>query len=57
MPAPRCNFAKLYINDVYFGLYNNTEDVDRPLLEEAFAVVREAAWYVFIRVLVGLLCG
>ena len=27
------------------------EDINGSLLEEAFAVVREAAWYVFIRIL------
>jgi len=36
MPAPKCNFAKLYVNGEYIGLYNNTEDVDKLLLEEAF---------------------
>ncbi len=36
MPAPRCNFAKLYINGEYMGLYNNTQAVDDILVEEAF---------------------
>ena len=36
MPVPRCNFAKLYVNDEYIGLYNNTQAVDKILLEEAF---------------------
>lgn len=36
MPAPRCNFAKLYVNDQFIGLYNNTQAVDDLLLEEAF---------------------
>ena len=36
MPAPKCNFAKLYVNEEYIGLYNNTEDVDKPFLEESF---------------------
>ncbi len=36
MPAPRCNFAKLYVNDQYIGLYNNTQAVDDELLEQAF---------------------
>ena len=36
MPAPRCNFAKLYVNDEYIGLYNNTQAVDKVLLEESF---------------------
>ncbi len=36
MPAPRCNFAKLYVNEEYIGLYNNTQAVDEILVEEAF---------------------
>lgn len=37
MPAPKCNFAKLYINDEYIGLYNNTQAVDDVLLESYFS--------------------
>ena len=36
MPAPRANFAKLYINDQYFGLYNSTESVDGNFLKRYF---------------------
>lgn len=36
MPAPRANFAKLYINEQYIGLYNNTESVDEPFLKTHF---------------------
>lgn len=36
MPAPMANFAKLYVNDVYIGLYNNTQAVDKILIEDAF---------------------
>ena len=36
MPAPLCNFAKLYVNDEYIGLYNNTQAVDEVLVKEAF---------------------
>lgn len=36
MPASRCNFAKLYINGEYLGLYNNTQSVDDVFLEEHF---------------------
>ena len=32
MPAPRANFAKLYINGEYLGLYNNTESIDKSFL-------------------------
>jgi hypothetical protein len=36
MPAPKCNFAKLYVNDEYLGLYNNTESIDDRFLKEHF---------------------
>lgn len=36
MPAPRANFAKVYVNDEYLGLYNLTESVDDDLLEKFF---------------------
>ena len=36
MPASRCNFAKLYVNDTFYGLYINTESVDKEFLEEHF---------------------
>jgi hypothetical protein len=36
MPAPKANFASLYINDAYIGLYSNTESIDTPLLKRYF---------------------
>lgn len=36
MPAPRANFAKIYVNDAYLGLYNCTESVDDKFLENYF---------------------
>ncbi|MCI5083327.1 MAG: CotH kinase family protein [Saprospiraceae bacterium] len=36
MFAPRANFAKVYVNDEYLGLYNNTESVDKMFLKESF---------------------
>lgn len=36
MPAPRANFAKVYVNDQYIGLYNNTESVEEEFLEQYF---------------------
>ena len=36
MPAPQCNFAKLYVNGEYLGLYNNTESIDDVFLEKHF---------------------
>ena len=36
MPAPEANYAKLYINGEYMGLYNNTESIDDRFLNEYF---------------------
>jgi spore coat protein CotH len=36
MPAPRANYVKLYVNDKYLGLYNNSESVDKRFLKENF---------------------
>lgn len=36
MPAPRANFAKVYVNDEYFGLYNSTESIDSHFLIDRF---------------------
>lgn len=36
MPAPRANFAKVFVNGVYMGLYNSTESVEDDLLEKYF---------------------
>ena len=36
MPAPKANFVKLYINDEYFGFYNNTESTDKHFLKKNF---------------------
>ncbi len=34
MPASRANFAKLYINDEYWGLFVNIEPIDRNFLQD-----------------------
>jgi CotH protein len=36
MPTPRANYVKLYVNDEYLGLYNNSESVDNDFLKEHF---------------------
>lgn len=36
MPTPRANFAKLYINGRFHGLYNNSESVDNDFLKKHF---------------------
>lgn len=36
MPTPRANFAKLYINDEYIGLYNSAENIDGMFLSNHF---------------------
>ena len=32
MPSSRANYAKVYINDEYWGLYVNVESVDKDML-------------------------
>ena len=36
MPASQCNFAKLYINDVYWGVYTNVESVNKDFASKHF---------------------
>ena len=36
MPAPKANFARLYINDTYWGLYTNVESIEEDFLENHF---------------------
>ncbi|RMG82236.1 MAG: hypothetical protein D6714_11660 [Bacteroidetes bacterium] len=36
MPAPQCNFAKVWVNNEYLGLYNNTESIDQIFLDKHF---------------------
>lgn len=36
MPASGANFAEVYINDVYWGLYTNVESVDEIFLNDRF---------------------
>lgn len=36
LPAPKANFAKVYINDDYLGLYTSAEDVDKVFLKEHY---------------------
>ncbi len=36
MPAPKANYTKVYINDKYYGLYVNVEDVSEFFLNEHF---------------------
>ena len=36
MPAPLCNFSKLYLNSIYYGLYINTESIDANFIQKFF---------------------
>ena len=36
MPASRANLIKVYVNDVYLGLYTNTESVNEDFLENYY---------------------
>ncbi|MCB0282204.1 MAG: CotH kinase family protein [Calditrichaeota bacterium] len=37
IPAPRANFAKVYINEKYWGMYTLTEHIDKTFLQQRFA--------------------
>ncbi len=37
IPAPRANFARVYLNGVYWGLYTLVEHVDKTFLKSRFA--------------------
>ena len=36
LPAPRCNFARVYVNGQYLGVYTNVESIRKPFLKRAF---------------------
>lgn len=36
MPAPKANFAKVYVNDELLGVYTNAESIDGPFLDRFF---------------------
>lgn len=36
MPAPQCNFAKVFVNEKFYGLYINTESIDSAFLRKHF---------------------
>jgi hypothetical protein len=36
MHVPKANFARLYVNDEYYGIYTNTESIDERFLENHF---------------------
>lgn len=37
LPAPRTNFAVVYINNIYYGLYTIVEEVEKTFLKERFS--------------------
>lgn len=36
MPAPKANFAKVYVNDELLGVYTNAESIEGPFLDRFF---------------------
>ena len=36
MPSPRANFAKIYVNDQYLGIYHSAESVDHHFLDKFY---------------------
>ena len=54
MPAPRANYAVVYVNDQYLGLYSNVESVDKRFLrahfgqDEGILIKCDPDWQAFI---------
>ena len=44
LPAYRCNYAKVYVNDEYRGVYVNVERIDESFLEKHFPKVQGGLW-------------
>ena len=38
MPAPKCNFTRLYVNNTYYGVYVNSESIDKTFIKKHFGV-------------------
>ncbi len=36
IPAPRCTYARVYLNNVYWGLYTFVEEINKTFLEDWF---------------------
>ena len=36
LPAPRCTFARVTVNDKYLGIYSNVESIRKPFLQRQF---------------------
>ena len=36
LPAPRCNFARVTVNDEYLGIYSNVESIKKSFLKRQF---------------------
>ena len=36
MPAPQCNFSRLYINNSFYGVYINSESIDSRFIKKHF---------------------
>jgi hypothetical protein len=36
LPAPRCSFAKVWVNDQYLGIYSHVEPIKKPFLRRVF---------------------
>ena len=36
LPAPRCNFARVYVNGQYLGVYTNVESIRKQFLKRTF---------------------
>jgi hypothetical protein len=44
MPAPQCNFARVYVNGKLMGLYNNVESIDDDFVKNRFDIPKKSGY-------------
>jgi CotH kinase protein len=44
MPAPQCNFARVYVNDKLMGLYNSVESIDDDFVKNHFDIPKKSGY-------------
>lgn len=45
MAAPKANFAKLYIEGVYYGVYSNQQSINKPFVREHFGTTGQNPFF------------
>ncbi|MDD4646145.1 MAG: CotH kinase family protein [Bacteroidales bacterium] len=49
IPTTKGNFVKLYVNNEYFGLYSNIQQIDNVLIKEWFLSNDGSRWRAYVK--------